>query len=109
VHSPGARCCSRPAAPLLIAAGLMARRAAGRRRRADEPPPVMDELTVTGERTGPECGTCITFGNLWILGSMSPYPKDLRGVRSNWSRFSTGTNQVVVPAFEIGIARVCGC
>jgi uncharacterized protein YbaP (TraB family) len=76
--------------------------------RADEPPQTMDELTVTGERTGPGMwhvhrGTA----QVWILGSMSPLPKGITWRSKQLERILDSTNQVVVPKpFEIGIARV---
>jgi uncharacterized protein YbaP (TraB family) len=75
---------------------------------ADEPPQTMDELTVTGERTGPGMwhvhrGT----SQVWILGSMSPLPKGITWRSKQLERILDSTNQVVVPKpFEIGIARV---
>jgi uncharacterized protein YbaP (TraB family) len=75
---------------------------------ADEPPQTMDELTVTGERTGPGMwhvhrGTA----QVWILGSMSPLPKGITWRSKQLERILDSTNQVVVPKpFEIGIARV---
>jgi uncharacterized protein YbaP (TraB family) len=75
---------------------------------ADEPPPTMDELTVTGERTGPGMwhvhrGTA----QVWILGSMSPLPKGITWRSKQLERILDSTNQVVVPKpFELGIARV---
>jgi uncharacterized protein YbaP (TraB family) len=103
---PGARG-SRSAAAVIIAAGLMAGwlPAAGR---ADESPPVMDELTVTGERTGPGMWHVHQgAANLWILGSMSPLPKGITWRSKQLEQILDSTNQIVVPKpFEIGIARV---
>ena len=76
--------------------------------RADEPSPVMDELTVTGERTGPGMWH-VHHGSasLWMLGSMSPLPKGITWRSKQLEQILDGTDQIVVPKpFEIGIARV---
>jgi uncharacterized protein YbaP (TraB family) len=93
---------------ILIAASLLAAwvpPACG----ADQPPPqVMDELVVAGERTGPGMwhvhhGTA----QLWILGSMSPLPKDITWRSKQVEQVLDSTNQVLVQKpFEIGIARI---
>jgi uncharacterized protein YbaP (TraB family) len=103
----GARC-SRSAAAMVVAVGLMAGVLPAAAGRADEPPPVMDELTVTGEHTGPGMWH-VHHGaaNLWILGSMSPLPKGITWRSKQLEQILDSTNQVVVPKpFEIGIARV---
>jgi uncharacterized protein YbaP (TraB family) len=93
---------------ILIAAGLLAAwvpPACG----ANQPPPqVLDELVVAGERTGPGMwhvhhGTA----QLWILGSMSPLPKDITWRSKQVEQVLDSTNQVLVQKpFEIGIARI---
>jgi uncharacterized protein YbaP (TraB family) len=76
--------------------------------RADQPPQVMDELVVTGERTGPGMwhvhrGTA----QLWILGSMSPLPKGITWRSKQVEQVLDSANQVLVQKpFEIGIARI---
>jgi len=103
----GARC-SRSAAAMVVAAGLMAGVLPAAAGRAAEPPPVMDELTVTGEHTGPGMWH-VHHGaaNLWILGSMSPLPKGITWRSKQLEQILDSTNQVVVPKpFEIGITRV---
>ena len=46
--------------------------------RADQPPQVLDDVVVTGERTGPGMWHVRSgAGQLWILGSMSPLPKGI--------------------------------
>ena len=68
----------------------------------------MDELVVTGERTGPGMwhvhrGTA----QLWILGSMSPLPKGITWRSKQVEQVLDSTNQVLVQKpFEIGIARI---
>src|SRR6202051_520870 len=99
---------SRSAAAMAIAVGLMAGGLPVAADPADEPPPVMDELTVTGERTGPGMWH-VHHGaaNLWILGSMSPLPKGITWRSKQLEQILDSTNQIVVPKpFEIGIARV---
>jgi uncharacterized protein YbaP (TraB family) len=103
---PGARY-ARPMAAVIIAVGLVAGALPVAAGPADQPP-VMDELTVTGERTGPGMWH-VHHGaaNLWILGSMSPLPKGITWRSKQFEQILDGTNQVVVPKpFEIGIARV---
>jgi uncharacterized protein YbaP (TraB family) len=77
--------------------------------RADQAPPqVLDEVVVTGERTGPGMwhvhrGTA----QLWILGSMSPLPNGITWRSKQVEQVLDGTNQVLVQKpFEIGIARI---
>lgn len=77
--------------------------------RADEaPPPLLDEVVVTGERTGPGMWH-VHHGaaNLWILGSMSPLPKGITWRSKQFEQLLATTNQVVIPKpFDIGIARI---
>jgi uncharacterized protein YbaP (TraB family) len=93
----------------MIAGGLIPAACGAQEPRAQETPPqVMDELTVTGERTGP--GLWHVHGgaaNLWILGSISPLPKGITWRSKQLEQLLDSTNQVVVPKpFEIGIVRV---
>jgi uncharacterized protein YbaP (TraB family) len=91
-----------------IAASLLAAGIFSIACRADQPPPVMDELVVTGERTGPGMwhvhrGTA----QLWILGSMSPLPKGITWRSKQVEQVLDSANQVLVQKpFEIGIARI---
>src|ERR1700678_1832545 len=76
---------------------------------ADQAPQVMDELVVTGERTGPGMwhvhGT--GPGQLWIIGSMSPLPKGITWRSSQVETVLTGANQVLIQKpFEIGIVKI---
>ncbi len=76
--------------------------------RAADVPPTMDDIVVTGERTGPGMwhvhrGTA----DLWILGSMSPLPKGITWRSKQLEQVLETTQQVVVQKpFDIGIARV---
>jgi len=76
--------------------------------RADQSPQVMDELTVTGERTGPGMWHVHRGdAHLWILGSMSPLPQGITWRSKQFEQLLGTTNQVVVPKlFELGIVRV---
>lgn len=76
--------------------------------RADDAAPILDEVLVSGERTGPGMwhvhrGTA----NVWILGSLSPLPKGITWRSKQLEQLLDHTDQVLVPKpFEIGIARV---
>jgi uncharacterized protein YbaP (TraB family) len=76
--------------------------------RAQQPPAVMDDVVVTGERTGPGMWR-VHHGaaQVWILGSMSPLPKGITWRSKQVERVLDGTSQVLVQKpFEIGIARI---
>lgn len=75
---------------------------------AERPPEVMDELVVTSEHTGPGMWHVHRGdAHLWILGSMSPLPRDITWRSKQLEEVLQTTNQVVVPKpFDIGIARV---
>jgi uncharacterized protein YbaP (TraB family) len=75
---------------------------------ADQPPTVMDELIVTGERTGPGMWHVRhDAAQVWILGSMSPLPKGITWRATEVEKVLDGTSQVLVQKpFEIGIARI---
>jgi uncharacterized protein YbaP (TraB family) len=87
----------RPPTAIIIAAGLLAAGLLPSVCRADQaPPPVMDELVVTGERTGPGMWHVHRgAAQVWILGSMSPLPKGI-----------TWRSNQVEQVLEIGIARI---
>jgi uncharacterized protein YbaP (TraB family) len=74
---------------------------------ADEPQ-VLDDVIVTGERTGPGMWHVHRdASDLWILGSMSPLPKGITWRSKQFEDLLGHTNQVVIPKpFEIGIARI---
>jgi uncharacterized protein YbaP (TraB family) len=76
--------------------------------RAQQPPAVMDDVVVTGERTGPGMWR-VHHGaaQVWILGSMSPLPKGITWRSKQVDQVLDGTSQVLVQKpFEIGIARI---
>jgi uncharacterized protein YbaP (TraB family) len=77
--------------------------------RADQaPPPVMDEVVVTGERTGPGMWRVHRgAAQVWILGSMSPLPKGITWRATQVEQVLDSANEVLVQKpFEIGIARI---
>jgi len=93
----------------IIAAGLLAAGLFSIASRADQaPPPVMDELVVTGERTGPGMWRVHRgAAQVWILGSMSPLPKAITWRSKQVEQVLDGTSQVLVQKpFDIGIARI---
>jgi uncharacterized protein YbaP (TraB family) len=72
------------------------------------PPAQLDELTVTGERTGPGMWR-VRRGNsqVWILGSISPLPKDITWRSRQVEQVLATTKRVLVPKpLEIGIVRI---
>jgi uncharacterized protein YbaP (TraB family) len=72
------------------------------------PPSLMDEVVVTGERTGPGMWH-VHHGSaqLWILGSLSPLPKGITWKANEVERVLGTTNRVLVPKpLEIGIVRI---
>jgi len=80
----------------------------GAGRAQSPPPPVLEDVVVTGERTGPEMWHVHRgAGELWILGSMSPLPKGITWRSKQLEAVLDRANQVVIPKpFEIGIVRV---
>jgi uncharacterized protein YbaP (TraB family) len=76
---------------------------------APQPPPAqLDELTVTGERTGPGMWR-VHRGDaqLWILGSISPLPKGITWRSKQVEQVLATTRRVLVPKpLEIGIVRI---
>jgi uncharacterized protein YbaP (TraB family) len=76
--------------------------------RAEPPPPLMEELVVTGERTGPGMWHVHRgAAQVWILGSMSPLPKGITWRATQVEKVLDGAGQALVQKpFEIGIARI---
>jgi len=68
----------------------------------------MDELVVTGERTGPGMWHVRhDAAQVWILGSMSPLPKGITWRATQVENVLDGAGQVLVQKpFDIGIARI---
>jgi uncharacterized protein YbaP (TraB family) len=71
-------------------------------------PEQLQELVVTGERTGPGLWHVHRgAAQLWILGSISPLPKGITWRSSQVEQLLASTNQVLVPKpLEIGIVRI---
>jgi hypothetical protein len=71
-------------------------------------PPVLDEVVVTGERAGP--GLWHVHGNkgeAWILGTVSPLPRDITWRSRQVEQILGGTNVVLVSKpLDIGIFRI---
>jgi uncharacterized protein YbaP (TraB family) len=95
-------------AALTLLAALLAGGLAPRLSRAAEAPaPVMDEVVVTGERAGPGLwhvhrGTA----QLWIMGTVTPLPKNMTWRSKQIEEVLDTANQVLVrKPYEIGIAR----
>ena len=71
-------------------------------------PQALEEIVVTGERTGPGLWH-VQHGDaqVWILGSMSPLPKGITWRSKQVEQVLGATSQVLVQKpFEIGIARI---
>ena len=68
----------------------------------------MEELVVTGERTGPGMWHVHRgAAQVWILGSMSPLPKGITWRATQVETVLNGAGQALVQKpFEIGIARI---
>lgn len=68
----------------------------------------LQELVVTGERTGPGLWHVHKgAANVWILASVSPLPKGITWRSTQVERLLASTNQVLVQKpFEIGIVRI---
>ncbi len=98
----------RAPAASIIAAILLTAGPLSMRCRADQAPQMLDEVVVTGERTGPGMWHVRSgAAQLWILGSMSPLPKGITWRSKQVERILGSTNQVLVQKpFEIGIARI---
>jgi uncharacterized protein YbaP (TraB family) len=77
---------------------------------AQEPPPaqLMDDVVVTGERTGPGMWHVHRGdAHLWILGSLSPLPKGITWRSKQVEQILGSTNRVLVPKpLEIGIVHI---
>jgi uncharacterized protein YbaP (TraB family) len=71
-------------------------------------PTQLEELTVTGERTGPGMWRVHRGSSqLWILGSISPLPKGITWRSKQVEQVLSTTQRVLVPKpLEIGIVRI---
>jgi uncharacterized protein YbaP (TraB family) len=99
----------RTPAILFIGASLLAGCLVPRACPAEQAPPQqMDELVVTGERTGPGMWHAHRGASqLWILGSITPLPKGITWRSKQVEQVLDSTNLVLVPKpLEIGIVRI---
>jgi uncharacterized protein YbaP (TraB family) len=93
---------------LIIGASLLAGSWPSAVGAAAEPPAQLEELVVTGERTGPGLwhvhrGTA----QMWVLGSLSPLPKGITWRATEVEKVLGSTDRVLVPKpLEIGIVRI---
>jgi uncharacterized protein YbaP (TraB family) len=97
----------RTATAAFMAASLLAGcfAAAGR---ADQLPPALDEIVVTAERAGPGMWHVHRgAANVWILGSISPLPRDITWRSKQVETVLESTSQVLVQKpLEISIPRI---
>src|SRR5579862_5728103 len=75
---------------------------------AEAPPAQLDELVVTGERTGPGLWHVHRgSAHMWVLGSISPLPKGITWRATEVEKILGATDRVLVPKpLEIGIVRI---
>ena len=94
----------RIATAVFIAASAAARLAGA----ADQPPPALDEIVVTAERAGPGMWHVHRdAANVWILGSISPLPRDITWRSRQVESVLESTSQVLVQKpIEISIPRI---
>lgn len=90
-----------------MAASLLAGCLAGAACRADQPP-ALDEIVVTAERAGPGMWHVHRgAANVWILGSISPLPRDITWRSKQVETVLESTSQVLVQKpLEISIPRI---
>jgi uncharacterized protein YbaP (TraB family) len=76
--------------------------------RADQAPQVLDEVVVTGERAGPGMWHVHRdAANVWVLGSISPLPRDITWRSKQVENVLQSTSRVLVQKpLEISIPRV---
>jgi uncharacterized protein YbaP (TraB family) len=94
----------RIATAVFIAASAAARLAGA----ADQPTPALDEIVVTAERAGPGMWHVHRdAANVWILGSISPLPRDITWRSKQVESVLESTSQVLVQKpIEISIPRI---
>ncbi|MGA2343495.1 MAG: TraB/GumN family protein [Steroidobacteraceae bacterium] len=74
----------------------------------DQAPGQLDEVVVTGERTGPGLWHVHRgAAQMWVLGSISPLPKGITWRATEVEKILGSTDRVLVPKpLEIGIVRI---
>jgi uncharacterized protein YbaP (TraB family) len=97
----------RSATAAFTAASLLAGCLAAAVCRADQPP-ALDEIVVTAERAGPGMWHVHRgAANVWILGSISPLPRDITWRSKQVESVLESTSQVLVQKpLEISIPRI---
>jgi uncharacterized protein YbaP (TraB family) len=98
----------RTATAALMAASLLAGCFAAAACRADQLPQALDEIVVTAERAGPGMWHVHRgAANVWILGSISPLPRDITWRSKQVELVLESTSQVLVQKpLEISIPRI---
>jgi uncharacterized protein YbaP (TraB family) len=73
-----------------------------------EPPAQLEELVVSGERTGPGLWHVHRgAAQMWVLGSISPLPKGITWRATEVEKVLGSTDRVLVPKpLEIGIVKI---
>jgi uncharacterized protein YbaP (TraB family) len=73
-----------------------------------EPPAQLEELVVTGDRTGPGLWHVHRgAAQMWVLGSLSPLPKGITWRATEVEKVLGSADRVLVPKpLEIGIVRI---
>jgi uncharacterized protein YbaP (TraB family) len=95
--------------PIMLTAAIVLAAAGPAVRAAGQPQATqLDEVVVTGERTGPGLWRVHRGASqLWVLGSLSPLPKGITWRATQVDQILGSTNQVLVPKpLEIGIVRI---
>jgi uncharacterized protein YbaP (TraB family) len=98
----------RTATKAFIATSLLASHSAVGATAADQPAPPLDEIVVTAERAGPGMWHVHRGdANVWILGSISPLPRDITWRSKQVENVLESTSQVLVQKpIEISIPRI---
>ena len=96
----------RVAAAIFLAAGVAGCFAPAAR--AEQPAPALDEIIVTAERAGPGMWHVHRGdANVWILGSISPLPRDITWRSKQVESVLERTSQVLVQKpIEISVPRI---
>ena len=98
----------RSATTTFISAWLLVGCLAAAASRADQTQPVVDEIVVTAERAGPGMWHVHRgAANVWILGSISPLPRDITWRSRQVEQVLESTSQVLVQKpLEISVPRI---
>jgi uncharacterized protein YbaP (TraB family) len=93
---------------LIIGASLLAGSWPGVPAAGAEPPAQLEELVVTGDRTGPGLWHVHRgAAQMWVLGSLTPLPKGITWRATEVEKVLGSTDRVLVPKpLEIGIVRI---